>query len=194
MGHKGERRTDQTGSWRVQESLRDVLEQFAWKRRHLCVDKMVRRDIWAQGWGHWCTWELVRWTGWVLVRSVQLECVGCWGVAGDEVTDSSRKHKRSTGQLKEFGIDSVCFRKTLHGKLRNDPVPFAFYEDRYQLCGGRPAYLIQSWFTIENTDPKETRSWKPHLPTHLMQLSSHSATCFSEDPHRYTHWALTSIY
>ena len=50
----------------------------------------------------------------------------------------------------------MCFRKTLDGKLRNDPIPFAFYEDHYQLCGGRPAYLTQSWFTIENTDPKET--------------------------------------
>lgn len=72
------------------------------------------------------------------------------------------------------------------GKPRNDPVTFAFSQDCYQLQGGRLAYSMQRWFTTENTDPEETWSWNPDLPTHLMHLISHPATCFSEDPHRYT--------
>lgn len=73
-----------------------------------------------------------------------MECGGCGGVAGDEMTDSSKIHKRFTGQFKEFGIYSVCFGKVLDGKLSNDPSPFAFYEGHSQLGVGRPAYPMQS--------------------------------------------------
>lgn len=55
-------------------------------------------------------------------------------MAGEEVTDSravAKITKGLRGQPKEFGFYSVCVRKTLEGKLRNDPIPFAFYNVSY---------------------------------------------------------------
>lgn len=72
--------------------------------------------------------------GWVNLSSVQLECEEA---AADEVTDSKSNCANHNNLI---GFYSVCIRKTLEGKLKNDPIPFAFYKG--QLCASRPVYPV----------------------------------------------------
>lgn len=75
--------------------------------------------------------------GWVNLSSVQLECEDCGEAAADEVTDSKSNCANHNSLI---GFYSVCIRKTLEGKLKNDPIPFAFYKG--QLCASRPVYPV----------------------------------------------------
>lgn len=62
--------------------------------------------------------------GWVNLSLVQQECEDCGAAAADEVTDSKSSCENHNSLI---GFYSMCIRKTLEGKLKNDPIPFAFY-------------------------------------------------------------------
>lgn len=150
-------------------------------------DKMVRRDIWAQGWRQWCKWEVVKWDEWTLVQySWNVKSMGKKQKMRLQAAAAAIKiTKCLMGQLKEFGFYSVCIRETSEDKLKNDPILFAFY--RGQLCAGRPATLCSHDLEWKTPNPKgilearalDLRSYPPILP--------HG---FSEDSHRRTNWAL----